>query len=49
MKEAGITVSTFDSRLLYTHDEKHGVINPLAELPSKLGWDRAKMKEIFAK
>ena len=49
MKEAGIRVSTFESRLLYTHDGKHGVINSLAELPSKLGWDRAKMKEIFAK
>ena len=49
MKEAGIRVSTFESRLLYTHHEKHGVINSLAELPSKVGWDRAKMKEIFAK
>ena len=49
MKEAGIRVSTFESRILYTHDGKHGVINSLTELPSKLGWDRAKMKEIFAK
>ena len=46
MKEAGIRVSTFESRLLYTHNGKHGVINSLAELPSKLGWDRAKMKAI---
>ena len=37
MKEAGIRVSTFESRLLYTHDGKHGVINSLAELPSKMG------------
>ena len=45
MKEAGIRVSTFESRLLYTNDGKHVVINSLAELPSKLGWDRAKMKK----
>ena len=48
MKEAGIRVSTFESRLLYTHDRKHRVINSLAVPPSKLGWDRVKMKEIFA-
>ena len=49
MKEAGFRVSTFESPLLYTHDGKHGVINSLAELPSKLGWDRAKMKKNLCK
>ena len=30
---------------LYTHDGKVGVINSLAELHSKLGWNHAKMDE----
>ena len=45
----GFRVSTNEARLLYTSDVTHGTINSLAELPSKLGWDHTKMKEIFGK
>ena len=45
----GFRVSTNEARLLYTSDVTHGTINSLAELPSQLGWDHTKMKEIFGK
>ena len=49
LKEEGFRVTTNECRLMYSSERNQGIINSLADLQSKLGWDLAKMKEVFGK